>query len=215
MPNKFKIEKKADKDDFALYIAEVLRDAHYIPMVPPVDIIRQTWRKEAPYTRELRDLIIQKTKTFIVSRSNTHLIFLSDLTKWMAKYLSYWTQWDAKYDDIRNKSISDAQAAARTDLEKELFDDFEYIKRLQKKAKNKQKRNAAKNAEHRKRHEAAEQVGDGFICRVTKKGETLVCRTAGDAEPVMDSAPAEIERVLEDFDKARAGHKRPRIRRSK
>ena len=84
MPNKFKIEKKADKDDFALYIAEVLRDAHYVPMVPPVDVIRQTWRNEAPYSSELRDLIISLNKKGVTFLISSHI--LAELEKVATHY---------------------------------------------------------------------------------------------------------------------------------
>ena len=217
MPNRFKPEKKAEKNAFAEYMAEVLRDAHYLPMIPPVDVIRQTWRFQAPYSRELRDLIVLKAQTFIRSMSNTNLIFLEDMAKWMSKYISVWAKQDPKYDSIREQDKDKAFEASRADLDKKLFYDFEYIHEIRRKTDKKRDYNAEMKSKYRKRREDAEALDEGFVCRVNANGETFVryATNKSGTKQILDDDPTEVQRALEDFDQARMKHKRPRIHRSK
>ncbi|MBO4480622.1 MAG: hypothetical protein J5742_03310 [Alphaproteobacteria bacterium] len=195
-----------EKDDFTFRIAETLRDAHYVKIVPPLKTIRATWRNEAPYTKEITESVIQRSKLFIRTCSNTDLDFLRDLAKWIAKYLAVYTQQDSKYDDVRDPETNAAWYAAQKDLKLVLFDDFDYIKLLQQKLTEKREKKAATKAGYRKRKKAAESLGAGFVCRATPDGQTFVRRTTNKkGKQILDSDPHEVKRAFADFAKKRTG----------
>ncbi len=166
-----------EKDAFTLFMAEVLHDAHYIKLVPPVSVVRETWRDSAPFTQELNNLVIYKSKMFIRMCSNTDLEFLRGLANWIAKYIAQYTQHSPKYSAIYNPNTNDAWQAARADLQAILFDDFDYIQKLAiKKQANVEKNKRTKENYHRRRR-IAEGLGDGFVFRATANGEGFVPHT--------------------------------------
>ena len=210
------------KDDFALFIATAVHDeTHYTSIMPPVNVVRETWRNTAAYSDEIRDLLIQKSKTFIRISSNPHkannIDTLHALAKWIAKYLAIYTEQDSKYDDVRAPDTNAAWYAARKDLVNALYYDFDFIKQLKQNLQQKRQERGATRKFYRERAQAAANLEAGFVCRGTSNGNAMVCRTTNaNSNQMMGRADsADIERALNEFDATCAKTKRPRTSRSR
>lgn len=163
---KYVTEFEQEKDRFTQYIAESLRDNHYIKFIPTIPEIKATWRETTPCTPENMDFIVRKSRVFIMTISNTDIEFLFPMTQWMARYLAHFTKRDPKYDGD--------YCTARHDLIDSFYTDFPYVKKLiQAKEAKRAKRNRI-NKNFHERKQIAENLGPGFAYRATANGEGFV-----------------------------------------
>lgn len=163
---KYANEFEQEKDRFTQYIAESLRDNHYIKFIPTIPEIKATWRETTPCTPENMDFIVRKSRVFIMTISNTDTAFLLPVAQWMARYLAHFTKRSSKYDGD--------YCTARHDLIDSFYTNFPYIKKLiQTKEEKRAKRNRI-NKDFHERKQVAENLGTGFAYRATANGEGFV-----------------------------------------
>lgn len=96
------------------------------PSYADTEEIRNSWRKNAPYSVDAEDFLILQTRTYIrmldpQDSNSRNLSYLKLLTKMMADYLTAYTH--------RNPAIANRNMA-RKRIEAALYDDFAYIKYL-------------------------------------------------------------------------------------
>lgn len=167
--NKYITEFEQEKDRFTQYIAESLRDNHYIQFIPTIAEIKATWRETAPCTTENMDFILRKSRVFIMTVSNTDTEFLLPMAQWMARYLAHFTKRSPKYDGD--------YCTARHDLIDSFYNNFPYVQKLlHKKEEKRAKRNRINKSFHERR-QIAENLGAGFAYRATANGEGFVPTT--------------------------------------
>jgi len=174
---KFAKEFEQEKDRFTQYIAEALRDNHYIRFIPTIPEIKATWRETAPCTLENVDFILRKSRVFIMTMSNTDIEFLSAMTHWMARYLAHFTKRSAKYDGD--------YCTARHDLIDSLYDKFPYVQKLMKKREEKRVKRNRVNKNFHERRQIAENLGTGFAYRATANGEGFVPTTTENGKTII------------------------------
>ena len=163
---KYATEFEQEKDRFTQFIAESLRDNHYIKFIPTVSEIKATWRETTPCTQDNIDFIVRKSRVFIMTISNTDTNFLLPMAQWMARYLAHFTK--------RNEKYNGDYCAARHDLLDKIYNKFPYVQKLlqQKEAKRTKRNRISKNFHERR--QIAENLGTGFVYRATANGEGFV-----------------------------------------
>jgi hypothetical protein len=163
---KYAREFEQEKDRFTQFIAESLRDNHYIQFIPPVAEIKATWRETAPCTPENMDFIIRKSRVFIMTISNTDTKFLLPMAQWMARYLAHFAKRTPKYDGD--------YCTARHDLIDCLYTDFRYIQNLLKQKEEKRSKRPRISQNSNTRKQIAERMGPGIAYCATSDGRGFV-----------------------------------------
>ncbi len=200
MEQKFEQELELEKNTFTEYIANVMCENHYTKFIPTLDKVRKKWRFTTPYTPEFEDIIITKTRVFIMTRKDNDLDLLFQLTKWISHYLAAYLRYAPRYRDARTQQDNFGDfVAARRDLMQKLFHEFPYIQNLyrDKKANSEKNKCIRKNYNYRKKE--AERLGDGFVCRVTADGKTYVKRTTENGKNIIESDPNLVRTAIQNL----------------
>lgn len=166
---KYTKEFEQEKDRFTQFIAESLRDNHYIRFIPTIREIKETWRDTTPCTPENMDFIIRKSRVFIVTLTNTDTEFLLPMAQWMARYLAHFMKRGSKYNGD--------YCTARHDLIDCFYTNFPYVQKLlkAKEEKRAKRKRITKNCHERK--QIAANLGPGFAYRATADGQGFVQTT--------------------------------------